>query len=44
MDQARKRALWELGDETWAEVIIGSYLHPEADAEALRAERDEVDA
>ena len=38
MAQARKRAGWELGDESWAGVILGAYFNPDDDAWAL--ERD----
>lgn len=38
MEAARNRARWELGDPTWAGVIVGAYLNPEADAEALKKE------
>jgi hypothetical protein len=41
MKQARARALWELGDPSWAAVIINAYLNPEQDAEQLRNEREE---
>jgi hypothetical protein len=36
--QAEARAQWELGDPSWAGVILGAFLFPEADADAL--ERD----
>lgn len=38
---ARARAEWELGDETWADVIIGAYLAPDHDEEVLRLEKDD---
>ena len=37
---ARKRAEWELGDGRWAEIIIGAFLYPEADSDALRHEME----
>jgi hypothetical protein len=40
MDAARKRAEWELGDASWAGVIVGAYLYPDEDAAALASERD----
>lgn len=39
MAAARARATWELGDPSWAGVILGAYLYPDADAAALAAER-----
>ena len=39
MAQAKQRAEWELGDRSWADIIIGAFLYPDRDAEALRAER-----
>lgn len=38
--QAKKRAQWELGDASWAGVILGAYLHPREDAELLRKEQE----
>ncbi len=38
--QAKKRAEWELGDEDWAGIIVGAYLHPEQDAVALEKEKE----
>lgn len=35
MAQARRRAEWEIGDGSWADVILAAFLDPEADAEAL---------
>lgn len=43
MAQARKRAGWELGDESWAGVILGAYLYPDHDAEELKREQRELD-
>lgn len=37
--QARDRALWELGDEAWADMILAAYMNPEADAESLEVAR-----
>lgn len=34
--QARSRAAWELGDPSWANVIIDAYRDPELDARLLR--------
>lgn len=39
MQAARERAGWELGDRSWAETIVGAYLWPEADREALAKEQ-----
>lgn len=39
MVQARKRALWDLGDPSWAIVIVRAYLDPEADAVYLKEEQ-----
>lgn len=39
MRQARRRAEWELGDASWAGVIIGAVLYPDADSDSLRAEQ-----
>lgn len=39
MAAARARALWELGDPSWAGVIVTAYLHPEDDSRALAAEK-----
>lgn len=39
MRAARRRAEYELGDGSWAAVIIAAYLNPEADGEVLRAEQ-----
>lgn len=38
--QARRRARWKLGDPSWADVIIGAYMHPRQDAEALEEEQE----
>lgn len=35
MMAARNRARWELGDSSWADVIVGAYLWPDADSKAL---------
>lgn len=35
MMAARSRAQWELGDPSWAGVIVGAYLRPDADTKAL---------
>lgn len=39
MAQARRRAQWELGDQSWAGVIVAAYFDPDADADALAAEQ-----
>lgn len=39
MIAARARAAWEIGDPTWAAVIIGAYLNPDEDFAALQRER-----
>lgn len=38
MQAARERAEWELGDRSWAGVIVGAFLYPNEDREALAAE------
>ena len=38
---ARKRAQWELGDPSWAGVIVRAYLNPREDAASLEAEMKE---
>lgn len=40
MAAARRRAEWEIGDASWAGVIIGAFLNPEHDGQALAAEKD----
>jgi hypothetical protein len=40
MAAARARAEWELGDESWAGLILGAYFHPDEDTEALRDEKN----
>lgn len=37
---ARERAQWELGDSSWADVIINAFLYPEEDAESLTIEQE----
>lgn len=39
MAAARARAEWELGDASWAGVIIGAYLYPDEDERALEMEK-----
>lgn len=41
MTQARARAQWELGDPSWASVILGAFLNPDEDADRLRHEKSE---
>lgn len=38
---ARARAEYELGDASWADTILGAFMHPEQDAAVLRAEKAE---
>ena len=38
MRQARARAGWVLGDPSYADLIVGAYLHPDEDAENLLKE------
>ena len=40
MHQARERATWELGDPSWAMVIVRAYLDPDADRSLLAWERE----
>jgi hypothetical protein len=42
MEQARARSLWELGDPSWADVIVGAYLCPAQDRAALAREQDDT--
>jgi hypothetical protein len=37
MAAARARAEWELGDPSWADVILGAYWNPEESNEDLAA-------
>lgn len=39
MAQARRRAGWELGDESWAGVIVGAFMSPRYDRENLEEEQ-----
>ena len=39
--QAEKRAQWELGDPSWASVILAAFLFPEEDAASLYDEMNE---
>lgn len=41
MAAARRRAEWELGDSSWAGVIVGAYLWPNEDTDALTRELQE---
>jgi len=41
MKAARARAEWELGDASWAGVIVGAFLHPEDDTIALDREKED---
>ena len=41
MAQARRRAEWELGDGSWAAVILRAYMDPDEDRQALEMEMDE---
>lgn len=36
--QARARSTWELGDESWADVILLAYFDPDMDREKLEDE------
>jgi len=40
MKAARARAEWELGWRSWAGVIVGAFLYPEQDTDALRKEME----
>lgn len=35
LEQARRRALWELGDPSWADMIVEAYCDPASDAVRL---------
>lgn len=37
---ARARAEWEIGDASWANVIIEAFLEPDLDAVRLREEKE----
>ena len=39
MGQARRRSLWELGDPSWAGVIVNAYRFPGLDAANLQEEQ-----
>jgi hypothetical protein len=39
MAAARARALWELGDPSWAAVIVRAYLRPDEDRRLLAEEK-----
>ena len=41
MKAACARAEWELGDKSWAGVIVGAFLYHKLDAEALELEKAE---
>lgn len=41
MQQARRRAQWDLGDPSWAGIIVAAFLDPVADAAALREEGED---
>lgn len=41
MAAAKARAQWELGDPSWAAVIVRAYLHPDEDRESLKLEMTE---
>lgn len=38
MAAARRRAQYELGDPSWAGLIVGAYLNPAADSAVLAEE------
>ena len=40
MEAAKARAEWELGDASWAGIIVGAYLYPRSDGAALRLEKE----
>jgi hypothetical protein len=39
MKAAQARAVWELGDASWAGVIVGAFLYPEEDLTSLEEEK-----
>lgn len=43
MKAAKARAEWELGDASWAGNIVGAFLYPEYDQEALEKEINYVE-
>ena len=40
IQQARARAEWELGDSSWADVILTAYFNPDDDAETLEMDME----
>lgn len=40
-DQAKQRAEWELGDSSWAGVIIQAFLNPDDDEYGLKVEKSD---
>lgn len=41
LEQARRRARWEIGDPSWADTILYAYLNPASDHAALALEMEE---
>lgn len=39
---AMNRARWELGDSSWGALIVGAYLWPDEDHEALKREEEDA--
>lgn len=43
MDAARTRAQYELGDPSWAGVILGAFMYPDEDGQHLVSEMESGD-
>jgi hypothetical protein len=41
LEQARRRAQWDIGDPSWADVIVAAYCDPADDVERLEMEQAE---
>lgn len=41
MAAARRRAEYDLGDASWAGVILGAFMYPDADTANLKAEMED---
>lgn len=40
---AERRAQYELGDGSWAHLLVRAFLHPDEDTDELRAELEEAE-
>lgn len=41
LDAARKYAAWHIGDPSWADLIIGTYLNPAVALHKLQEEKED---